>query len=171
MGMWAIWAVPVVLVIALMLGFTPIQSNEETYESELFSNQVHIDDKKIPFSKTTIPFITNQGQLDDEVLFYVDTFTGRAFVTNDGLTYTFSKITNNNFDGVAVKEIFGKSKIYPVGISENAVKFSYFNGNENWFSSIPSYDILQLGHPWPNINVQLKADGNNIEKILNRGKM
>ena len=58
-----------------------------------------------------IPFIENQGQLDEKVEFYVSTFAGTVFVTESGLTYSFSKTLDDTVQDV--KSIQGASHVEP----------------------------------------------------------
>ena len=56
--------------------------------------------------KLQIPFIANNGQVDDRVVFYANTFGGTVFVTKDGdIVYTLP----NNSAELGVQSLEGKN--------------------------------------------------------------
>lgn len=117
--------------------------------------------------KTSMPFIENVGQQDEKVRYYTNTFAGSVFVTDDGLTYSFTKDQKTGI-GVSVKENFVDSQaLQPIGLEKSVATVNYFVGNEeNWHSNIPTYGSIVLGQTWPSVNVELKTYGKNIEKIF-----
>ena len=127
-----------------------------------------IDSDKL--ANLSLPFIKNQGQLNQEVKFYANTFAGTVFVTEDGLTYSI--ITNNSddesFESFVVRERFaGSSNLQLAGTDKSETVVNYFVGEkENWRSNIPSYNAVSLGEPWPSIDVLIRANGANVEKIF-----
>jgi len=141
---------------------TEVNGSQNLYEK---SNLV--DSTKL--AQVRLPFIENQGQIDEKVKYYVSTFAGTIFVTENGLTYS---LTDNSDDdlvkGVAITEEFVDSqKLQPVGIEKSDSVVSYFVGEEeNWRSGITTYDSVSLGEVWPSIVAELKAYGNNVEKVF-----
>ncbi len=122
-------------------------------------------------SKVGIPFIANEGQFDQNVKFYARTFGGTVFVTETGeIVYT---LTNGGREktiaGLAFKEHFvgyrGKGII---GEDRAITKVNCFKGNDRseWRSSIPTYNLVDLGDIDDGINLKLRAHGNNVEKIF-----
>ena len=78
----------------------------------------YIDTKKI--AQVSLPFIQNQGQADDKVRFYANTFAGTVYVTEDDITY--SVIKQNSNDGVqayAIKEKFLGATLNPTGLDRS----------------------------------------------------
>jgi len=123
--------------------------------------------------KLNLPFIENQGQLSDEVTFYANTFAGNVFVTQDDISYSFIKSAlddDGSNQGVVVKESFLGSTMHafqPRGLDKSNAIVNYFVGEkESWRSNVPTYNAVGLGEIWPSIDVELKAYGNNIEKIF-----
>lgn len=56
--------------------------------------------------KLQMPFISNNGQVDDRVVFYANTFSGTVFVTKDGeIVYTLP----NNSAALGVQSLEGKN--------------------------------------------------------------
>jgi len=126
-------------------------------------------DQKI--SLLEIPFLQNIGQFENEsVKYYVDTFAGRVFVTNENITYVLNDNDGSSYvirefaydDGVAI------SFQDVIGMQKSSTNVSSFIGNdpEMWKSDIPTYDGLSLGKTWDGIDMSLHAYGNNIEKIF-----
>lgn len=73
------------------------------------------------------------------------------------------------FKGLSLREEFLNGKdIFPEGTQENAGKINLFKGNKpgNWKYGIPAYSTVDLKEVYDNIFVELKAYGNNLEKII-----
>jgi hypothetical protein len=137
-----------------------------------------------------VPFIENQGQIKDKsVRFYANTFSGTVFVTDRGelvynLPYTGSKAQNVDKErqrveitedrqnteakGVAIKETFnGLEKAEVRGLNRAVTKVSYFMGDkESWKSNISTWQDVSLGEAFENIDMSLRAYGNNVEKLF-----
>jgi hypothetical protein len=145
-------------------------------------------------TKLTLPFIENVGQIENkDVKFYANTFAGTVFVTEDGgLTYTFTRpsstdsfsyssqedVSSTSSRGVALKERFlnpqsSSSSLHPlpVGLIKSDSIINYFVGNEKekWHTNIQAYDSVGITEVWPHIDLELRAFGNNIEKIFKVG--
>lgn len=112
-----------------------------------------------------LPFVANEGQVHQDVRYYVDTFAGRVFVTEDGLTYS---LRNSDGTGVAIKEGFVGS--YPLELSaheRSGTQLNFFAGSEiNWKTDVPSYYKVSFGQVWQGVDVDLKAASDNVEKIF-----
>jgi hypothetical protein len=78
--------------IAFLLLFTPVlTANEPAIKP---TNQEFITKT----AKLHMPFISNNGQMDGQVIFYAKTFGGTVFVTKEGkATLVFSKRKNPHF--------------------------------------------------------------------------
>lgn len=136
--------------------------------SEYGDSDLKVDIAKL--DTVQIPFIQNQGQLNEEIKFYTSTFTGTFFVTNSELTYSINGVTkyDDTPGGIVIKEKFIDSNLLtPKGIVKNKSVVNYFIGEqENWRSNISTYDVVSFGMVWPSVDVELKAFGNNLEKIF-----
>ncbi|MCF6155316.1 MAG: hypothetical protein E3K36_08695 [Candidatus Brocadia sp.] len=138
--------------------------------------------------KLQMPFIANNGQVDERVLFYAQTFGGTVFVNKDGqIVYALpdgrhgtegtkdreGNQTQNHLmqdaRGIALKEQFVGSKIDEIkGGSKSVATVNYFTGNDpsKWQSNIPTYEIVEMGEVYEGIDLRLKAYGNNVEKLF-----
>ncbi len=131
--------------------------------ASLQSTPKHSQINKTDFSQKTqklqMPFIANNGQLDETVKFYAKTFAGSVFVTNDGeIVYSLpaatdcksqnvasekfpstkrgqggveSETCNPQLRGLILKEEFVGEKINEIkGESQSVTKVNYFKGND-----------------------------------------
>lgn len=136
----------------------------------LFSVSSAADVNETVLIDTNVPFIENQGQTDQSVSYYADTFYGTSYITNDGITH---KINRKDNTSLVVKEEFldknGKKIIFnSIGEQKSTATISYLKGNESskWNIGSNSYKIINLGELYPGIIVKLKANSANIEKLF-----
>ena len=115
-----------------------------------------------------VPFIENQGQIENEaVRFYARTFGGTLFV-EDGAILTYS-LPAGNGTGAEISEFLSDSYgVAPVGVEPSPTKVSYFIGNNsrNWRTDLLTCNAVSLGEVRTGITLLLKAYGNNVEKIF-----
>ncbi|MBI3639254.1 MAG: SBBP repeat-containing protein [Thaumarchaeota archaeon] len=118
-------------------------------------------------AKVNLPFIQNQGQVNEDVKFYANTFAGTVFVTNNDITYTMTA-TKDSTNSVAFKERFlSLQALDPVGQDKSNALVNYFVGEkENWHSNVVTYNTVDLGQVWQSVDVKLNAYGKNVEKIF-----
>ncbi|MHC4942742.1 MAG: DUF7948 domain-containing protein, partial [Planctomycetota bacterium] len=117
----------------------------------------------------SLPFIANEGQVDETVAFYADTFLGRIFVTKEcDVVYA---LTNRDPDadisGWCLKESFSQAAgLEAAGRHQTATRVNYFRGNdpEEWKRGIAAYENLSLGEAYAGIEVELVAHDKNVEK-------
>jgi len=129
----------------------------------------HTDDLRTSIlNDISLPFIENQGQQDSVVKFYVNTFAGTVFVTDESLMYYVKGASEDDHTELAVKEFFVSSvPLKPIGLEKSKTKVNYFVGSQqNWRTDVPAYNTISLGEVFPNIEVYLKSHGNNIEKVF-----
>lgn len=117
-----------------------------------------------------IPFIKNVGQASDDVAYYADTFGGALLVKKQGrLELVVPQSSDNKTRHSIIGETFVGARINAIkGSSAAVTKVSYFLGNkpENWHSNIPTYETVSLGDIYDDIELKLKAYGNNVEKLF-----
>ncbi len=145
-------------------------------------NTVAINNK----SSLHIPFIKNQGQIEQEkVKYYAPIFLGNVFVTNEFLKYSIEsesevepeseqKTEDSSIKSkVAFSETFLNSEgdkivINPEGQNKSQTTTSYFQGNdlEKWKSNVETNDSIHLGELYNRIDIHLRAYANNVEKLF-----
>lgn len=119
-----------------------------------------------------VPFIENQGQIKDEnVKYYARTFGGTVFVLKDGnLVYSFPKFKKGKrAEGWVIKETFVGSSISTVqGESSSITEVNYFKGKDHskWKTNISTYELVSLGEVYSGIDLRLKGQGDNVEKVF-----
>ena len=130
-----------------------------------FDNTPFLENVTHELKTIHVPFIENIGQVqDDDIKYYAHTFAGSIFVSDDDITYLSN--TENNTRWIT-KEVFLNGNVSPKEFEKSQTVVNYFKGNsDNWKSGIPTYDSINLGNVWPSIQVDLKAYGNNMEKIF-----
>ena len=121
------------------------------------------NNQKEKILKVQMPFIKNQGQINNtSIKYYTDTFAGRVYVTNNGLKY-YLKVNETFY---SVDETYVNSNTVNVkGTNKSITKVNYFKGN-NSQTKISTYNQVKYSNLYDNIDLDLKAYGNNIEKIF-----
>ncbi len=118
-----------------------------------------------------LPFMANTGEHHERVRFYVRTFFGTVFVTDQReITYSLPGRTaegrpatlglTETFVGWTGREIGGRDQV-PVSVSS-------FRGAD-WDQRphrIPAYRVLDVDDIYPGIDLRLKAYGDNVEKLF-----
>ncbi len=118
-----------------------------------------------------VPFIENQGQKNENVLFYSGTFGGTVYVTRDGqIVYILPKYEENeDHKFMILKETIPDWNVGNIkGENESITKINYFKGNDRskWITNAPTYDMVNLGEIATGIELKLKAHGDNVEKLF-----
>jgi hypothetical protein len=138
-------------------------------------------------SQLQTPFIRNEGQLaSDDVKFYTRLFNGAVFITDKGeLVYNINYqkdylgaddifLPNGQASGQLserIRETFvsgpDASGINIQGLIRAESYINYLTDRpETRRDYIPTYSMISLGEAWPGINIHLKANAKNIEKIF-----
>ncbi|MCK4818611.1 hypothetical protein KA005_22765, partial [bacterium] len=110
-------------------------------------------------AKLNIPFITNQGQIDERVKYYAKIFGGTVFITKNGeIFYSLPKAEEKKtVKGLSLKEELVGGKVHEArGERRASTRVSYFRGNDpsKWKSDIPTYDIVSLGEVYKGIELK-----------------
>jgi hypothetical protein len=124
-----------------------------------------------------VPFIANSGQSDSEVAYYAATFTGTVFVTKDGrIVYSLpgekTRVSgggeSKRSGGWSLTETAVGGRLDPRGADRASTGVSYMIGNDpaRWRNEVRTYDRVSLGEVWPGISLDLKARGENVEKLF-----
>ena len=118
----------------------------------------------------SLPFIENAGQLENpDVRFYTKVFCGNVFIMNDGqIIYSVSQ-NENEKKTIRLSEYFQDSDIQGIkGSDEFQTKINYFKGNDpsQWQKNIRTFSSLNFGEIYDGIELLLKANSENVEKVL-----
>lgn len=149
--------------------FAPIfGERDETFSS---AEEGRIEEE---LRSVSVPFVANQGQVDDRVSYYAATKAGTVYVTHEGeLVYALSASASGTekdrvYKGWTLTEepINGSAVVSGKEIAE--AKVSYFKGgsSEKWHKNIFTYAEIDLGEVWPGINMGLKARNDSVEKLF-----
>ena len=137
--------------------------------SKLFSldhiqeQKVSVNPSKNSINNVVIPFIHNEGQIDESIEFYANTFAGTIFVAQNG------HITYGLANSVAIsEELAGSSVENIIGQDISPAKINIFHGSDRskWQHNLAAFSSLSLGEVYQGIKVELKAYGNTVEKLF-----
>jgi len=123
------------------------------------------------FTKVSIPFITNQGQTDEQARFYARAIGSTVFITKDGeIVYSLHKVgAEKTLKALALKEMLYGGIVKDIkGEGQSITKVNYFVGKDpsKWRSNIPAYEMVNFGEVYRGIELKLRAYGNNVEKLF-----
>jgi hypothetical protein len=114
--------------------------------------------------------VANWGQVKDPaVAFTADTFACRVEVTRDGkIVYVRTQASKDGDAQIKISERIMGARIALEGKDRRATRISYFPGRDrsHWQSGVPCYGRVGLGHITQKIRVDLKAHGDNVEKLF-----
>ncbi len=117
-----------------------------------------------------IPFIANQGQWPDSVVFVGKGLEQTLFVTQDGqLVYSLrGEDKQGNIQGWTVVERFMDGAPSVSGGQKSGTNMSFFKGKDRrqWRRHVSTYQDINLGEVWPGISVKLRLKGNAAEKLV-----
>ena len=133
-----------------------------------------------------IPFVLNEGQMDDHIKFYTKTLMGTVSVTEKGdLLYSVpgslparawqaGKLPAFQ-EGGRTPNFFTFREQLECGMirdikpeKESETKISTFHGSDprQWKRGLKTYEEVSLGEVYRGIEVKLRAYGNNVEKLF-----
>ena len=165
-----------------------------SFVGPIFASEVP-DTVRQKISTLAVPFVPNAGQWDRRAAFKANTLGGALFVTTEGaLVYSFpgksiaasvsegegprgsrARSTERG-SGSALTETLTDARglprpLQPAGLRPSALKVSFMIGggvaqNELPMPAIDTFERVQLGEVYPGVNLQLRATGNNVEKIF-----
>jgi hypothetical protein len=149
-------------IVLLFLALPASGSNSQQTDPEVLSKA----------SRITIPFVENRGQLEDpNTLFYSNIFTGRVTVNKDGsIGYRMvGKKSGRQNELCEIRErLNGGLKPSPASGRPAVAKISHFQGKDpkKWQRNLSTYHTVAMGEIYPGVRMNLKARGNNVEKIF-----
>jgi hypothetical protein len=111
-----------------------------------------------------VPFIANRGQVDNRAAYYTIIDDGAIFVTGRGeIVYSLPQ------RGIVFRERFIDARETKVVGKEPAqTRVNWYKGSDpsRWREDLPTYGSVHLGTLYESIDVQLSANGGNMEKLF-----
>jgi len=134
------------------------------------------DNTAIPenFGKLPLYFIENQGQVHDDVAYYIKGADKTLYFTNQGVTFTLTGKGDGKEKRWSTKLDFvnANRKVKPIGAVRQDAVFSYFKGKpEDWKVGLPTYTKLIYEDIWPGIDLVYSGTVNELkyEFVVNPG--
>ena len=120
-----------------------------------------------------LPFIKNENQTDKSVKYYAKTFAGTVFVSDEEITYDLPGSENTEKKGWVIKEkLIHVQKIKALGKGETETRVNYVKEKDpgKWRRNVPTFRSVHLGEVYKDIELELRAYGNNVEKVFTVGR-
>lgn len=173
------YLVPIVfLLFAFMLSSLLLKN--KTFQNSKINNQNSTNKTRInnnnsnEFNKSknlNVPFIFNEGQINNNVKYYAKTFAGSMFITDEGHMYYSMPIIKGEqiYRTISFKEsLVGAENIQLSGKNVQPTKINVFKGSNRskWKKHISTYRTVSLGKVYEGIDLELIASSNTVEKIF-----
>ena len=108
----------------------PLIANPQQTNSQAPATRARKSNLKSQVAKTHIPFIANQGQVDERVRYYAQTFGGTVFVTDKGeIVYLMPKSGTENAI-VLKEELLDRAHAAVEGEAKTRARVSYLKGKD-----------------------------------------
>jgi len=167
-----------------VLVFVPTISTADEPELPISkADQIRIEKS---FGQMPLYFIENQGQICDEVSYYIKGIDKTLFFTSTGITFaliengseskasSLFEFSNEKQDAidreknsrwiVKLNFIDANPDVKPIGKEIQGTVFSYFKGNEgNWKTGIPSYSRIIYPELWDGIDLVYTGTLNKLK--------
>lgn len=150
------------LIAVLIIGASlPLTANSDT-ETEANASEKHY--KKA----NTVYFFENHGEYPDEVSFYAKTWFGNLFVNEQNeMVYSLPSSFNKQSSSIAFVERLVNSRQTEVyGENGETGKFHVFKNGIESHSKKANYESVKMKSIYEGIDLQLKMQRDNIEKIF-----
>ena len=118
------------------------------------------------FGKLPVYFIENQGQVHEDVAYYVKGSDKPLYFTSKGLTFALTGKDGDEVKRWAVKLEFvnANPKCKPRGEDKQEAIFSFFKGKpEEWKTGLPTYSKIVYEELWPGIDLVYKGTVNELK--------
>ena len=155
------------LLISLMLSILVLlqaQAYSETEKKELSeADKARIEQS---FGKLPLYFIENQGQVHEDVAYYVKGADKTLYFTQKGVTFALTGKEGEKEKRWVVKlEFVGAHKnVKPKGEDKQKAVFSYFKGKpKDWKTGCPTYRKLVYENLWPGIDLVYSGTVNQLK--------
>ena len=162
-----IFASAAILLVALMGAFPAVgllagESSTDTMDSSTTESSVLEAYGKLP-----LPFIENQGQVDEAVRYYVKGSGQTVYFTEENIVFDLIHYDGAKADDTTDRLIFSldflgaNSQPAIEGSGKDGALVNYFVGNdpEKWYANVPTYRELVYRDIYPNIDLRLYGNG------------
>lgn len=159
-----------ILTLAFSVSAEQIQiDSKSTTNSSIYPDIEKEKEIKVKMASMQIPFIKNESQIEDSsVKYYTNTFAGTVFISDSGITYALKNEKDSNKESLVKEQFIGARSASVESMTASGTKVNYFGGSdkENWKSDMDTYQEVGYKNLYDHITLQLKAYGDNIEKVF-----
>ncbi len=112
--------------------------------------------------KIPLYFVKNDGQLKDDVKFYVTGNKNGILFKEDGV---YLLLRNESSEVVRIAPLNSNKEFEIIGEEKNEGKVSYFIGNspEKWKRDIPTFRKIRYKEVWKGVDITFYGSGSNLE--------
>jgi hypothetical protein len=129
-------------------------------------DRVHPVGLEKSWGRMPLYFIENQGQLDEEVAFYVQGSDKSLHFSPTGITFILGKgKANPECERWILKlDFVDANSVKPRGDEKHEARFSYFKGKqEDWKTGIPTFSKIVYEDLWPGIDLVYSGTVNKLK--------
>jgi len=137
------------------------------------------------FGRMPLYFIPNEGQVDNQVDFYVKGKDKSIYFTSQGVTFVLARPESSNTEAddyysikkfpsnmnqtsqrwvVKLDFVGASADVHPVGEEKTGAVISYFKGKpEDWHTGLPAYSRIVYYNLWPGIDLVYYGTVNQLK--------
>ena len=144
------------------------------------------------FGQLPLYFVENQGQLDEQVAYYIQGRNMTIYFTPTGVTFSLYRVKRSNASAeaglkhISLDEPFQRRRrndltvqrwvvkldfvganpsVRPVGRDQTHAIISYFKGpKEKWHTGLPTYSGIVYENLWPGIDLIYRGNTNELKQ-------
>jgi len=127
---------------------------------------IGLNNENQAFDRLPACIVQNQGQMNEEVAYYIQGSDKTVYFTAEGITFALLDNKDETQKRWALKLNFqgADPSVQPEGRDQQKGVINYFRGKpENWKTSIPSYRGVLYRDLWPGIDLQYGASVDRLK--------
>jgi hypothetical protein len=158
-----VWIVVVGLLLVFLAALSfPVLARDDPGEAASIAATDAAPAVEATFAQLPLYFVENQGQLDEQVAYYVQGKDKTLYFTSQGLTFALG---GSGERWILKLDFVGANPdVQPVGVSETGALISYFKGRpEQWKTGLKTYSRIIYRDLWPGIDLEYSGTVNRLK--------